>query len=153
MNWQKSKIYKIQFAMVKFTNIFFLWRLVSSKVKKVKGHSFQANMPRTALSESLIIFFNSVQSYSEFFFHLFVSYSSLVLQCTYIISVVTVTQPLVRPLVLTSKSLFFADATLVNRYGQIPLQVSCLASVLFTDHFFFTVWWMLGCVGCCGECS
>lgn len=153
MNWQKSKICKIQFAMVKFTNIFFLWRLVSSKVKKVKGHSFQANMPRTALSESLIIFFNSVQSYSEFFFHLFVSYSSLVLQCTYIISVVTVTQPLVRPLVLTSKSLFFADATLVNRYGQIPLQVSCLASVLFTDHFFFTVWWMLGCVGCCGECS
>ena len=124
MNWQKSKICRIQFAMVKFTNIFFLWRLVSSKVKKVKCNSFKANMPRTALSESLIICINSVQSYSVLFFHMFVSYSSLVLQCTYIISVVTVTQPLVGPLVLTSKSLFFPDATLVNRYSQIPLQVS-----------------------------
>lgn len=153
MNWQKSKICRIKFAMVKFTNIFFLWRLVLSKVKKVKGNSFQANMPHTALSESLIICINSVQSYSVLFFHVFVSYSSLVLQCTYIISVVTVTQPLVRPLVLTSKFLFFPDATLLNRYSQIPLQVSCLALVLFTGHFSFTVWWMLGCVGCCGECS
>ena len=153
MNWHKSKICRIQFAMVKFTNIFFLWRLVSSKVKKVKCNSFQANMPRTALSESPIICINSVQSYSVLFFHMFVSYSSLVLQCTYIISIVTVTQPLVRPLVLTSKSLFFPDATLVNRYSQIPLQVSCLALVLFTGHFFFTVWWMLGSLGCCGECS
>lgn len=143
----------IQYAMVKFTNLFFLWRLVSSKVEKVKHNRFQANMPRAALSESLIICINSVQSYSVLFFDMFVSYSTLVLQCTYIISVVTVTQPLVRPLVLTSKYLFFPDATLVNRYSQIPLQVSCLALVLFTGHFFFTVWWMLGGLGCCGESS